>query len=171
MKDLVIGGAAVAVAVVWWLVVRSKASGGSAAGFTLPAEAVVTAQPLLTNEESSFYNRLRIAIQDRYLILAHVPLRVFVSVDVSGKNRSRILKQLVLTRVDFALVHPGSRHVEHVVLLDGEPPNTAQHDRHHVVESVMAAAGIKVTKARSTRSYTIPELLDLLGLSDEEPAS
>lgn len=170
MNDLVIGGAAVAVAMVWWLVVRSKASDGSAADFTLPAEAVVTAQPVLTDEESSFYNRLRIAIQDRYLILAHVPLWAFVSVDISGENRSQILKRLVLTRVDFALVHPGSRCVEQVVLLDGESPGTAQNDRHRVVESIMAAAGIRVAKARSTHSYTIPELIDLLGLSEEESA-
>lgn len=171
MKDLVIGGAAAAVVILWWLVARSKTSEGSAADFTLPAKAVVTAQPLLTDEESSFYNRLQIATQDRYLIFAHVPLWSFVSVDASGKHRTRILKRLVLTQVDFALVHPGSRHVEQVVLLQGEPSDTTQNDRHRVVESVMAAAGIRVAKVRSTRSYTIPELIDLLGLSEEEPAS
>ncbi|MCS6898109.1 MAG: DUF2726 domain-containing protein [Nitrospira sp.] len=168
MKDLVIGGGIAAVVILWWIVSRSKQSAGLPACFTLPSKSSVKPRPFLTEAESAFYNRLYLAVQERYLIVAHVPLSSFMSVEAPGKERFRILKHLVLARADFALVHPGSRLVELVVLLQTEPLDAVQRSREQVVESVAAAAGIKLVKARSAKSYTIPELVDLLGISDNE---
>jgi hypothetical protein len=37
-----------------------------------------------------------------------------------------------------------------------------------VIESVLDAAGIKLVMVRATKSYTIPDLTALLGLSTDE---
>lgn len=163
MKDLVIGGAVVAVTITCWLIARFKRP----ATFALPATTKVVSLPLLTEKESAFYNQLQLAVQDRYLVFASLSLWTFVSPQGLGKERLPILKRLVLTQVDFALVHPGSRKVELVVLLHEEPSTAMQRERDHTVESVASVAGIKVVKVRSDQSYTIPELTHLLGMAEQ----
>ena len=108
------------------------------------------------------------AVQDRYLIFAQVPLWSFVSVEAMGKARSRLLSHMALKRVDFVLVHPGSRHVEQVVQIEDASPGPHQTERQRVIESVLDAAGIKLVTVRSKKSYTIPDLTALLGLTEEE---
>jgi hypothetical protein len=168
MTGVMLIGAAVLLGVLWWILAASKKDPGPSAAFTLPSGVAVTSAPLLTETELSLYNLLQMAVQDRYLIFAHVPLWSFLSVEARGKVRSRLLNHIALKRVDFALVHPGSRQVEQVVQIEDASPGPYQAERHRVIESLLDAAGIKLVKVRSKKSYTIPDLTAVLGLAAEE---
>ena len=146
----------------------SKKPTGPSTGFSLPAGIAVASAPLLTEAEIALYNLLQMAVQDRYLVFADVPLWSFVSVEAKGKSRFTLLNHMALKRVDFVLVHPGSRHVEQVVQLEDLSPGPHQIERQRVIESVLDAAGIKLVTVRVTKSYTIPEITALLGLATDE---
>lgn len=167
MTDAMLVGAAVLFGIGWWVLAsrRKRAkqplAGGEAGDMT------VVPKPLLTESELSLYNLLQMAVRDHYLILAQVPLWTFVSLESSGKDRIRLVKQMALKRVDFALMHPGSRLVEQVVQMEEESPTPDQERHLRIVESVIGNAGIKLVKVRSTKPYTIPELTALLGLADD----
>lgn len=168
MMEAIVAGIAALPVVLWWVFTASKKTAGPSADFTLPSGVSVVSAPLLTDAEISLYNLMRMAVQDRYLIFAQVPLWSFVSVEAMGKARSRLLSHMALKRVDFVLVHPGSRHVEQVVQIEDASPGPHQTERQRVIESVLDAAGIKLVTVRSKKSYTIPDLTALLGLTEEE---
>ena len=168
MMAVMLIGAAVLLGVLWWVIAGSRKTAGTSAAFTLPSGAAVISAPLLTETEIALYNLLQMAVEDRYLIFAHVPLWSFVSVEAMGNARSRLLNHMALKRVDFALVHPGSRQVEQVVQVEDTSPDPYQAERQRVIESLLDAAGIKLVKVRSKKSYSIPELTALLGLATEE---
>jgi hypothetical protein len=147
---------------------KSKKTTGPSTGFSLPPGIAVASAPLLTEAEIALYNLLQMAAQDRYFVFADVPLWSFVSVEAMGKSRSTLLNHMALKRVDFVLVHPGSRHVEQVVQLEDLSPGSHQIERQRVIESVLDAAGIKLVTVRATKSYTIPEITALLGLATDE---
>ena len=130
--------------------------------------AAVASEPLLTESELALLNVLQIAVQDHYLIFAQVPLCSFVSLESAGKSRVQLLKHMAVKRVDFVLMHPGSRRVEHVVQIEEESPTSEVEERQRIIESIVVGAGIKLVKVRSKRPYTIPELASLLGLGVEE---
>lgn len=134
----------------------------------LPSGVVVTPAPLLTEADVLFYNLMRMAVQDRYLVFVQVPLWSFVSVEAVGEARSHVLSHMALKRVDIVLVHPGSRQVEQVVLIEDAVSPTHRTERQRVIESVLDAAGIKLVSVSSTKSYTVPDLAALLGLEAEE---
>ncbi|MBH0177164.1 MAG: DUF2726 domain-containing protein [Nitrospira sp.] len=146
----------------------SKKTPGPSTGFSLPPGTAVVSAPLLTEAGIALYNLLQMAAQDRYLIFADVPLWSFVSVEATGKSRLTLLNHMALKRVDFVLVHPGTRHVEQVVQLEDTSPGPHQVERQRVIESVLDAAGIKLVTVRATKSYTIPEITALLGLATDE---
>lgn len=160
--------AAVVLTALWWFFPRFQRRSGPSAAFYLPPDTVVTSAPVFTETELSLYNLLQMAVQDRYLVLAQVPLWSCVSVETPGNARSRLLTHMALKRVDFALVHPGTRHVEHVVQIDDASSDPSQVERRRVIESILDAAGIKLVQVRSKKSYTVPELTALLGLESNE---
>lgn len=160
--------AAVVLTALWWFLPGFQRRSGPSAAFCLSSDTVVTSAPVFTETELSFFNLLQMAVQDRYLILAQVPLWSCVSVETPGNTRSRLLTHLALKRVDFALVHPGTRHVEQVVQIDDASSDPSQAERQRVIESILDAAGIKLVQVRSKKSYTVPELTALLGLESNE---
>ena len=168
MKDAILVAAVVVMGMFWWMIASTRKRSKRSVARILSGGATVASDPLLTETELSFYNVLQIAVQDRYLIFVHLPLWSFISLEARGKTRSRILKDMALKRVDFALMHPGSRRVEQVVLIEEESPPRYQEERRRVIESIVTAAGIKLVKTRSNKSYTIPELTALLGFAAEE---
>ena len=107
-------------------------------------------------------------VQEHYLVLAHVPLWSFVSVEAMGTARSKVLSHMALKRVDFALVHPGSRRVEQVVQLETSSSRPHQAERRRVIQSVLDAAGIKLVTLRPDMAYTIPDLARILDLDPDE---
>jgi len=136
-----------------------------ASPFVIPPSAIITAAPLLAEDEIALYNLLQLVVQERYLVLAQVPLWSFVAVDAEVRARTGILRQIALKRVDFVLIHPGSRHVEYVVQVTHEAPRRDETESHRIIESVLEAAGIKLMKLQSKKSYSLPDLTARLELT------
>jgi len=169
IETVLIGVATIALLMLlWWFLAMPRTTGGPSSSFVLSPGVTITAAPLFTEAEVSLYNLIRMAVQDHYLVFSQVPLWSFVSVEAMGKVRFQVLSHMALKRVDFVLVHPGSRHVEQVVQIEDESLRPHQTERQRVIESVLDAAGIKLVKVRSKLTYTIPDLAALLGLSAEE---
>lgn len=128
----------------------------------------MASSPLLTEQEVLLYNLIRLAVQDQYLVFSQVPLWAFVRIEAVGEVRSQIFRQIALKRVTFALVHPGTRHVEQVVQVEDVASRGSQDNRQRVIESVLDGAGIKLVTLRVQRSYTVPALASLLGCEPDE---
>lgn len=160
--------AAVVLTALWWFLPVFHKKPGAPEAFYLPPNTIVTSDTVFTETELSLYNLLQMAVQDRYLILAQIPLWSCVSVETPEKARSKLLNHLALKQVDFALIHPGTRHVEQVVQIDDASLDPSAVERRRVIESILDAAGIKLVLVRSKKSYTIPELTALLGLEADE---
>lgn len=168
MDAILIGVVAAGVLLlVFWERFQSPAKAQTQAP-VLPAGVTLAPAPLLTEQEVLFYNLIRLAVQDDYLVFSQVPLWAFVHVDAAGKARAQIFREIALKPVDFVLVHPGTRQVAQVVQVEDSAPRGSQADRQRVVKSVLKAAGIKLVLLRSQEAYTIPVLASLLGLDPED---
>jgi len=126
----------------------------------------IRSQPLLTKDEAAFYNLLKLTVEDRYLVLAQVP--VWCLVDVQAKDpkaRSTFLNTIALRRVDFVLVHPGTLATVKIVELDDPAVSAAQKQaRNKLIDGVFKEAGIALVRLRNPGSYTTPTLAAALGL-------
>jgi uncharacterized protein DUF2726 len=154
---------------VWWLLATPRHITARTGAFVLPAHVTLKPQPLLTDTELFLYNLMRLAVQDHYLVFTQVPLWSIVHVEAAGPARSELLQRIALKRLDFVLVHPGSRMVEQVVQLeDDESSRLHRGGYHEVIKSVVESAGIRFMTLPPHTSYTIPQLATLLGLGDSE---
>lgn len=168
MKILLAGSVIAVVIGLWRYVAKARRRKMQTAPFAVPPGVTIGSARLLAEEEVALYSLLQLAVQERYLVLSQVPLWSFVEVEGKAKARSDVLRQIALKRVDFVLVHPGSCRVEQVVQIEHESPQLHQTERQHVIESVLDAAGIKLTKLPSKRSYSLPDLAARLELTGEE---
>jgi hypothetical protein len=78
------------------------------------------------------------------------------------------LGKLALKRLDFVLVHPGTRMAVKVVKLDEPLSSPQRRDRDRLVEQVLQAAGIAFIRLKTQGAYTVPALSNLLGLDPPE---
>lgn len=126
----------------------------------------VRAQPLLTKDEAAFYNLLKLTVQDRYLVLAQVPVWCLVDVHTKDpKARAAFLNRIALRRVDFVLVHPGTLATEKIIELDDPALPTAQKEaRNKLIDGVFKEAGIPLVRLQNPGSMTVPALTAALGL-------
>ena len=124
------------------------------------------AQPLLTKEEAAFYNLLTLTVEDRYLILAQVPVWCLVEVQAKDpKARAAFLSSIALRRVDFVLIHPGTLATFKIIELDDPAIPAAQKEgRNKLVDGVFKEAGIPLVRLKNPSSYTAPTLAAALGL-------
>lgn len=137
--------------------------------FVLPSGVILHSQPLLTDTDLSLYNLIRLAVEDHYLVFARVSLWSVVGVEAEATARSTVLRRIALKQLDFVLVHPGSKLVEQVVLIEeGPPPQPQEVTRRQDIQSVLQAAGIPLTILMSHTSYTVPQLAQLFGVGEEE---
>jgi hypothetical protein len=131
----------------------------------IPSGITIKPQALLTSAEASFYNVLRLAVQDSYLVLAQVPLWCLIDVEAPSREVFKgFLNKIALKRVDFVLIHPGTLSVAKVVELEVPTPSTQRLTRDRLVDTVFKAAGIEVVRINADQSYTVPALAGLLGL-------
>lgn len=170
MENVFIGLAIALLAfLVWRLGSSSTAGPVGKEPFVVPPGVTLRPQPLLTDTDLLLYNLIRLAVEDHYLVFARVPLWSVVTVEAERKTRSQVLKQIALKQLDFVLVHPGTRAAEQVVLLEeGSPPQPHEVSRTREIQSVLQAAGITLTTLKPHTSYTVPQLAQLLGVSDDE---
>lgn len=136
----------------------------------LPPGLTLAQQSLLSEAEAAFYNLLRLAVQDQFLVFAQVPVWRLVNIRTQDRQaRSAFLNQVAFKRVDFALVHPGSRAVAKVVeLRDAAPPSPQRQARDRLLEAVCGEAGIELIRLDGQAAYTVPALAACLGLAPEE---
>ena len=133
----------------------------------IPIGLVVKPQPLLSKAEASFYNVLRLAVQDRYLVFAQVPLWCLVDAEAPDRDVLKtFLNKIALKRADFVLVHPGTLNVAKIVELEAPGPPLQRQVRDKLVSAVFAAAGLDLVRIKADQSYTVPALGALLGLED-----
>ena len=163
----ILGAALVITLLLWWLA-SGRAASRKPFVSVLAEDVALTAVPLLTDAHVLVYNLLRLAVRDRYLVFAHVPLWSFVHVDATGSIRSRIFSQIALKQVDFALVHPGSRRVEQVVQIVEAPTLSHEAERRRIVKAVLDAVGIPLREVKPQQSYSVGELSAHLGLDVDE---
>ncbi|MBH0209928.1 MAG: DUF2726 domain-containing protein, partial [Nitrospira sp.] len=126
---------------IWRYRKRSRRKQKDVSRSVVPSDFTLSPTPLLAEDEVALYNLLRMVVQERYLVFAKVPLGSFLTVDEGGKERVQVLRHLALKRVDFALVHPGSRQVEQVVQIESPSPELHQVESQQIIESLLDTAG------------------------------
>ncbi len=136
----------------------------------IPTNVSLNSQPVLTEAEATFYNLLTLAVKDRFLVLSQLPLWCFIEVhSQDAETRRRTMGHMALRRVDFALIHPGTRMVEQVIELDDAGSDQAStQDRERLVAVLLKAAGIRLERVDVHRVYTVGELATLVGVADSE---
>lgn len=132
----------------------------------IPREVSIRTQPLLTDVEALFYNLLRLAVQDQYLLFAQVPLWCVVDVTAKDrKDRAAFFNRIALKRVDFVLVHPGTLTVAKVIELEDQARTSPKKQiRDRLVDAVLSAAEVELIRLDAQSQYTIPQLVELLAL-------
>lgn len=137
---------------------------------TIPAGVSIQRQPVLTEVEALFYNSVRLAVQDQYLLFAQVPLWCLVEVIAEDrKARAAFLNRIALKRVDFVLVHPGTLTVAKVIELeDRANPSPQKQMRDRLVEAVFQAADVELIRLDAHNRYTVPQLATLLAMEPAE---
>src|SRR5215510_7170794 len=161
--------AALLALLLWRIFPRWFSKTGRSGQFILPLGMKLRQEPLLTERELLLYNLIRLAVQDRYLLFAKVPLWSFLSVEATGDLRTQVLRHLALKRADFVLVHPGSRMVEQVVQIEEDSSGDSDSaTKGREVQRAVQAAGIRMTTLKAQQTYTVQQLEELLGVSDHE---
>jgi hypothetical protein len=168
MRLLLVGAVLAGIIMLWHYLAKARRRKKSTAPFTIPSGVTIGSTRLLAEEEVALHSLLQMAVQERYLVFSQVPLWSFVTVEAEAKVRSDILRRIALKRVDFALVHPGSCRVEQVVQIEPESSQPQQDERQDVIEAVLEAAGIKLTKLQAKTSHSLPDLAARLGFTEEE---
>lgn len=156
-----------------WLLLRRRPTPAApvtaAAPPVIPPGVALKPQPLLTREEATLYNLLKLAVQDRYLVLAQVPLWCLVEATADTPDRRRaFLNAIAFKRVDFALVHPGTLAVEKVVEVDApEPPTPQRRARARLLEALCGEIGVELVRLDPATAGT-PALAARLGVQPED---
>jgi len=130
----------------------------------------VTARPLMTAEEATLFNLIRLAAQDYFLVLVKLPVLQVVSVaDKDEEARKALMRSIQPIRLDVVLAHPGTLQTVTVVHFQKEEQEGQRPEkRDQVVDTVLKAAGINVVVLRLNQSYSVDHVTALLGLAEAE---
>ena len=130
----------------------------------------VNPRPFLSKGEATLLNLIRLAVQDIYLVFAKVPVSSLVMITEEDPERRRtILKTIQSTRVDVALIHPGTlRPALGIKFVEDEASSRQLDERDQLVGEILQAAGIEIIRVELHTAYTVAELVTLLGLGETE---
>ncbi len=170
MLYLVVGGGVVLSLLMLGRHVAVRKSFAKLSASLLPSDAQVLLKPVLSDAEAKFYNLLRLAAQDRYLIFAHVPLWCFLDIRASESEfRLPLLSQLALKRATFVLLHAGTRQAEKVVEVHEDSDTGSRRERNdRLLETLLAAAGVQLVRVNAGETYTVPMLTALLDVAESD---
>ncbi|SLM47603.1 conserved protein of unknown function [Nitrospira japonica] len=158
----------IGICAMWWFKASRKQTPTQTEERTLPTGVILEPQPLLSDRDVRLYNLLRMAAQDRYIILARVPLLGILRVQVEGSGRMQMLRRMALQHVDFVLIHPGCRLVEHVVQVEGDQElNARETEKRQDIRRIVHASGIHLVVLEADRFYSVRQLEEMLGLAGE----
>ena len=131
-------------------------------------ECEVTPRSLMTPEEATLFNLIRLAAHDYLLVLVKLPILQVVSVvDPDEEARKALMRTIQPVRLDVVLVHPGTLQTTTVVKFQKNEQEQPE-KRDHVVDTVLKAAGINVVVLHLHRTYSVEHVTTLLGLAEEE---
>ena len=130
----------------------------------------VTARPLMTPEEATLFNLIRLAAQDYFLVLVKLPVLQIISVtDKDEEARKVLMRSIQSIRLDVVLVHPGTLETTTVVKFQKQEHDGLQPEkRDQIVDTVLKAAGIRIVVLELNQSYSVEQVMALLGLVEEE---
>ena len=133
-------------------------------------ESEVTVRSIMTPEEATLFNLIRLAAQEYFLVLVKLPVLQVVSVvDHDEEARKALMRAIQPFRLDVVLVHPGTLQTVTVVHFQtNESEGKRLEKRDQVVDTVLNAAGINVIRLQLTQSYSVEQVVALLGLAEEE---
>ncbi len=176
MTDLMamgVGGMLIAAGVLTWFRCRAVSPSITEEEPDVFAGISAEPQPVFSEAALSLYNLIKLAVEDRYLVFVQVPVWLLVRVNaVDPAVRVRLLRKLAFRRVDVALVHPGTRMVQQVVLIDGEAAGAeARRRRDQLVGTLLDVAGIQIVRLDATQPHTLAGLRHALGLESSEETS
>ncbi|MGH7258772.1 MAG: DUF2726 domain-containing protein [Nitrospiraceae bacterium] len=163
------GGVALSLMMLGWYVSVRKSFAKRSASL-LPSDTQVLLKPVLSDAEAKIYNLLRLAVQDRYLIFAQVPLWCLLDIRSSESElRLPLLSQLALKRATFVLLHAGTRRAEKVVELHEDSDTGLRRERNdRLLETVLASAGVQLVRVNAGMAYTVPMLTALLDVAESD---
>ncbi len=131
-------------------------------------ECEVTPKPLMTPEEATLFNLIRLAAHDYLLVLVKLPILQVVSVvDQDEEARKALMRTIQPVRLDVVLAHPGTLQTTTVVKFQKNEQEQPE-KRVHVVDTVLKAAGINVVVLHLDQTYSVEHVTKLLGLAEEE---
>ena len=130
----------------------------------------IAAQPLLTKREATLYNLVQLAVQDSYLAFAKIPLSRFVIfAGENGSNRKATMRAIRSMYADVVLVHPGTLlPVQVISFTDKQNELAMGSNQENFMRQILQSAHIEEVQLDSHATYTVPELVELFGLKEEE---
>ncbi len=133
-------------------------------------ESVVTPRPLMSPEEATLYNLIKLAAQDHMLVLAKMPILSILSFgDKDEEARKTVMRTIQPVRCDVVLAHPGTLKAMTVITFQKDSPGSAgRESRERLVDTLLKAAGIQPMVLQLNQTYSVDQLTNLLGLSEEE---
>ena len=116
-------------------------------------------QYLLTRAERSFYEVLRQAVGEEYLIFTQIRLADLIYVRKGTKQRQSFQNKINAKHVDFLLCDPKSLQPMLAIELDDASHQRADRQKNdRVKEDALTAAGLPLLRVRAKRSYDLRDL-------------
>ena len=133
-------------------------------------ETEVTARMLMSPEEASLFNMVKLAAQDHFLVLAKIPILSVVSfLEKDEQAKRALMRSIQSVRLDVVLAHPGTLTASTVVKFQRISQEMPSRDkRGRVIHTVLKAAGIQAIDLDLNQTYSVEQLTELLGLREEE---
>ena len=133
-------------------------------------DTTVSPRAVFSPDEATLFNLVRLAVQEEFLVLAKLPLLQVVSFqDKDEEARKSVMRMIQQVRFDILLVHPGTRQTQIVIRVQkGKEETSSIDDRERLVGTVLKAANIRLVVLYLEQTYSVEQLVKLLGLADEE---
>ncbi len=166
----VIVGAAVLLQWVWRRPVAAESLVGTLQSSEEVEEATVTPRALMSSEEATLFNMVKLAVQDYFIVLAKVPLIFLVTLEEKDEEAKKaVLRKIQQVRFDIVLVHPGTMQAQKVLhIRRPSSTNPKMENRQRLVNTLLHAAGIERVDLDLEAAYSTDQIIELLRLSDDE---
>ena len=152
----------------FWLAREQKTSQSTApVTGVLPSGLQLQPQPFLSQTHALFYNLIRLAVQDQYLVFAQVPLWAVVQAP-NPDHRRAFLRHMAFRKLDFVLVHPGTLLAEKIVELHSSPDTAEERGRSEGIRAAIQLAGLELIQLSTEAPYTVAGIAIELGVASVE---
>ena len=160
--------ALIIILLLFWLARERKTSLSTApVNDMLPSGLQLQPQPFFSQTHALFYNLIRLAVQDQYLVFAQVPLWAVMQVP-NPDDRRAFLRHMAFRKLDFVLVHPGTLLAEKIVELHSSPDTAEERGRSEGIRAAIQLAGLELIQLSTEATYTVAGIAIELGVASVE---